>query len=315
MWVVPSDGGKPRELVRDIWGVFGSAWSPDGSRLAVTVNRVDGADIFVVNPDRSGLTQITKGRHSENVSWSPDGKVLAFAWTVDRIDGPTWVAIANPDGTNIHRLGSRPLDGGTQWSPTGGQLGVDTYDHGIYVIDIRTGRVVHRFPSNIFEAEAMAWSPNRRKIVFAASSRLPTGTYREDLYMRDVQHSRARRLVFQDIYADAPAWSPDGKLIAFSGTRFRRCPRRCTAIFVVKPDGTGLRRLTPYSGISTEPAWSQSGDQIAYVGARSNGTRSGFEFFGPASIYVMKRDGTKHRRLHGLPEPDNLGPLTWQPSG
>ncbi len=129
LWVVSSDGGKARELVRNVWGVFGSAWSPDGSRLAVTVSEGCDADIFAVNSNGSRLTRITRGGHSENVSWSPNGKRLAFEWTVDRIDGPTWVDIANADGTNVHRPISKRLDGDTHWSPARDELpGDDTLD-------------------------------------------------------------------------------------------------------------------------------------------------------------------------------------------
>jgi Tol biopolymer transport system component len=313
LWVVSSDGGKPRELIRNVWGVFGSAWSPDGSRLAVTVNEGDGADIFVVNSNGSGLTRITRGGHTENVSWAPNGRLLAFEWTANRIDGATWVDIANTDGTNIHRPTSKRLDGDTHWSPSRGQLTVDDTLDATYVIDLSTRRVVHRFPTNVLDLGG-TWSPDGGHVAFAASSQLPNGTFREDLYVRDVQRSHARRLVFPDLYADAPAWSPNGKLIAFDGTHIH-CARGCEAIFVVRPDGTGLRRLTPYSGESAEPSWSETGDQIAYVGARSAGISAGFESFGRASIYVMHANGTDRRRLVGLPEPDNLGPLSWQPSG
>lgn len=314
LWVVSSDGGRPRELVRNVWGVFGSAWSPDGSRLAVTVNEGDGADIFVVNADGGGLRRATRGGHAENVSWSPNGKLLAFEWTANRIDGATWVDLANTDGTNLRRPTAKRLDGDVHWSSRGDRLTLDaTLDH-TYVIDVGTGRILNRFPTNVLDLGG-TWSSDGGRVAFAASSQLPNGTFREDLYVRNVQRARARRLIFHDLYADAPTWSPDGNLIAFSGTRVRHCARVCEAIFVVRPDGTGLRRLTPYSGENEEPSWSRSGEQIAYVGARSIGIARGFESLGRASIYVMNADGTQRHRLPGLPEPDNLGPLTWQPSG
>jgi Tol biopolymer transport system component len=296
LWVVSSEGGRPRRLVSDVWGIFGSSWSPDGRRLAVTVDIGDnGGDIFVVNSDGTGLKRLTYGGHAENVSWSPDGNSLAFEWTVSRIDGPTWIDIANSDGTHVRKVAAP--DGDVHWSPSGRQLVVSGGIAHTYVVDVRTGRVDQRFPPHTLDD---SWSRDGQRVAFVAGNR-----HRLDLYVSRVNSLLARRFVYQGISVYEPRWSPDGTLIAFSGTYIRRCATgRCEAIFVVRPDGTGLRRITLYQGTNEEPSWSNDGHSIADVGGPTDG---------PLAIYVMNPDGSSRRRIVMSPQPDNLVLLAWQP--
>jgi TolB protein len=306
LWVVSSGGGGRRELVPNTWDAFGCSWSPDGTRLAVTVNNrrdSDLSDIFVVNSDGTGLTQVTHGGHAENVSWSPDGKMLAFEWTANRISGPTWIDVSDTDGSNLHPLFSKRVDGSFHWSSNSERITVDTGKK-TYMIDVATRRVLRTLPSHP-RAAFPTWSPDDQRIAFVASTQLPSGGYREDLYVASLSRQGARRLALPDLYPDAPAWSPDGKRIAFVGNKLRGCRQRaCQAIFVVRPDGAGLHRLTPYStqiGISAALSWSPNGSQIAYTSIRG--------------LYVMNANGTHQERVAGSRQVENRypTPLAWQP--
>ena len=65
-----------------------AAWSPDGSRLIFSDNfcATTEADLFVMNADGSGVTQVTDSPENElSKSWSPRGdKVVADFSTVTR---------------------------------------------------------------------------------------------------------------------------------------------------------------------------------------------------------------------------------------
>jgi hypothetical protein len=73
--VINSDGSNPLDLTRqDNLGVGGdgidgrNAWSPDGTKIVFGAG-----DLYVINPDGSGLTNLTntKGRSEESPSWQP----------------------------------------------------------------------------------------------------------------------------------------------------------------------------------------------------------------------------------------------------
>jgi Tol biopolymer transport system component len=126
LWITRPDGTDPRR-------VFAGAapecarWSPDGTRLAFVNDRnhetegVDGRlEIYLVNPDGGGLTNLTNPLESDyEPVWSPDGTRLAFA----RAGGVSGIFHMQPDGTGIVRLTSGVgIYPKMVWSPDGTQL-------------------------------------------------------------------------------------------------------------------------------------------------------------------------------------------------
>jgi len=108
-------------------------WSPDGSTLvfttydlgirdACTIDPAQSSDLYTVQPDGSGLTQLTHnpagsavirnrtatGPLATQPTWTPDGGAIVF----NMVDGPVWpgyqVWTINPDGSNAAQVGSGP---------------------------------------------------------------------------------------------------------------------------------------------------------------------------------------------------------------
>jgi len=78
--VISADGSQQRQLTNDSFKNRGPSWSPDGKRIAFYSSRSGRYEIWSVNPDGSGLTQLTRtsGNAVWHPVWSPDGKWLAF---------------------------------------------------------------------------------------------------------------------------------------------------------------------------------------------------------------------------------------------
>jgi Tol biopolymer transport system component len=80
LFVISADGSHQRQLTNDSFKNRGPAWSPDGKRITFYSNRGGRYEIWSVNPDGSGLTQLTQisGPGVWFPLWSPDGTRLAF---------------------------------------------------------------------------------------------------------------------------------------------------------------------------------------------------------------------------------------------
>jgi Tol biopolymer transport system component len=108
-------------------------WSPDGTKIAFyryyPFDDHNAADLFVVNADGTGLTQLTGAEQSYEAvpSWSPDGEQIAYNGPAARV----WVM--NSEGMNRRELTHVP-SGNPVWSPEGTQIAYERAD-GIHVMN------------------------------------------------------------------------------------------------------------------------------------------------------------------------------------
>ena len=108
--VMNPDGTGVRSLGRQ---GFNPTWSPDGTRIAFSGSSPTRLDIYVMNADGSGVTNLTGG-HGDVVSyyptWSPDGGRIAYSSSVNNEDVPYSIYVMNADGSGVRLLYPFSLD-------------------------------------------------------------------------------------------------------------------------------------------------------------------------------------------------------------
>jgi TolB protein len=83
-------------------------------------------EIYVVNADGSGLRRLTRMRWSDEFpSWSPDGRMIAFA--SDRPSGGGVIYVMNADGSDLRTLNGRSASDAA-WSPDGRTIALTQHD-------------------------------------------------------------------------------------------------------------------------------------------------------------------------------------------
>lgn len=89
-------------------------------------------DVYSMNPDGSGLRQLTTQNAvaDRDPQWSPDGTKVAFLSDRDEVANPQWagdfvaeIYVMNADGTNARRITNNVFDEyDPTWSPDGRKL-------------------------------------------------------------------------------------------------------------------------------------------------------------------------------------------------
>ncbi|MFI7599330.1 TolB family protein [Actinoplanes sp. NPDC049681] len=275
------DGSGERQITHPSYGYVdrNPDVSPDGRRIAFQREGVDcGPDcsyseVFVVNADGTGLTQLTRNAPDQNCgsgyggfcngspAWSPDGRHIAFSRAsgpvVDDLIENVGIYIMNADGSRMHQLTQRTR------------------------------------PSNGEDTDPQ-WSPNGRTIVFERDNvRDATPADGIALWTVDLVSRREHRLTPWSLRAgDTPDWSPDGRRILFHSNESGP-PDISANLYTIRPDGTGLRQLTFAQGGTVNylgSSYSPDGRKIT-VGRRpeTGGTN--------ADVLVMNANGTRIRNI------------------
>jgi uncharacterized repeat protein (TIGR01451 family) len=114
-----ANGANPTRLTTNPGFDDQPAWSPDGTRIAFSR---DGANVFVMNADGTGQTNLTGGVGTINAqpNWSPDGTRIAFS--SDRA-GTLDIFVMNANGSAPTQVTTDPAsDDQPAWSPDGTRI-------------------------------------------------------------------------------------------------------------------------------------------------------------------------------------------------
>jgi dipeptidyl aminopeptidase/acylaminoacyl peptidase len=241
-------------------------WSPDGRRLAYTVDW-DGSeayDVFLYDFDtgrHTNLTPDTPSAIQPGTCWSPDSSRLAFA---SNETGRFCTYTMAADGSQRQLVLDTPYpDWQAHWSPDGNWLAVvsetEGQDYGTFLAPSRGGpaaeprRITMR--GETICAKDAAWAPDSNELAFASDD---SGRFQIGLY--SLPAGEIRWLTAGDTDYETPAWAPDGKSLACIASQG---PESFVAI-VRRSDG-GIHHYRPEPGVCYNPTFSADGQHVIFV--------------------------------------------------
>ena len=187
-------------------------YSPDGTRLAITVSNPSRA-VWIYDLVRNAPLRLTPPRSQNGAPvWSPDGRYVAF-WS-DR-EGPRVVFIQPVDGPGEARRISGPWEESIPESWSGnGYLALDVFndDTGWDVEAIAFGTdtsIVDVAASTSLEWGG-AFSPDGRWIAYTTDE---PGDYH--VFVQSFPEASQRMQVSVTPGSEEPSWSPDGRVIYY----------------------------------------------------------------------------------------------------
>jgi dipeptidyl aminopeptidase/acylaminoacyl peptidase len=130
IFVIPADGGTPRQITDGDWNHAGPSFSADGKWIAFSSLREKDAEhafrhsqIYAANVETGEIRQITHRNGTNTLPiYSPDGRTIAFI-AADSVDHSAWAEsrlwMMNADGSNPHLVSGtldRPISA-VVWAP------------------------------------------------------------------------------------------------------------------------------------------------------------------------------------------------------
>jgi TolB protein len=251
--------------------------APDGKRAVMIRIVGEREQLFTLNIDGSGETQITRdAADHEDPAWSPDGKKIAF---IRVAGGKKIVTLMNPDGT-----GAEPITPANHsaihpsFTPDGKSILYCTDDDlrppaknesQIYSIDLSTKRVKTLISGGVNTFPVM--SPDGKKIAF----RRIVGDMNSEIFVANADGTNPKNLTNHWSFEGWPAWSPDGKTIAYAGNRGNAGYQ----IFLMDADGSNVRLLAATEGRGTSPKWTPDGQALFFTVCRASQERKGCDIY------------------------------------
>jgi TolB protein len=198
--------------------------SPDGKRIIYASDKSGKWGIYEISSTVRGGREteiVDNGRVNEQPCYSPDGKTIAYAtwkpreanWyiaTMDRktqqekIYGPGVFPKFSPDGKKL--LFQRPRSRAPQW-------------YSIWILNLETESVSEIISNNNWAAVTPNWSPNGKKIIFAAINKSPYSQGQkagDEIYTIWADGTHLIRLT-EDTYQDwNPVWANNGRIFFVS---------------------------------------------------------------------------------------------------
>ena len=244
---------------------YSPAISPDGKWVAFASNRLQNAELYLIDLTDGSLRQLT---HTDELDeympvFSPDGTSIAFA--TERTRGGMMLPPVQASGSDPSRAS-------------------------IYLMDI-DGRNQRPLVDADGADRAPVFSPDGQKIAFESkaptqeAASTPGSTENNDtleIYVIDVDGSNKRQLTHNDVDDGHPTWSPNGRQIAFSSM-----VEDIYQIFIMDAAGGTAKQLTFSNTSHYHPTFSSDGKRIIYVSNAHN----------HYTLWMMNADGTNKTQL------------------
>lgn len=260
------------------------------------------SDIFTVNGDGTGMTNLTRTSAVAEFSpsWAPNGNRIVFAARStgeDNVD----LFLMDADGSGIERLTTDlAYDLTPAWSPDGERIAfVRNLDgnNEVFVVNA-DGSEEHQLTNHPFGDESPAWSPDGTRLVF---QRYEEGVL--SVYSMKSDGTDLIRLT-KDAHDAGPAWSPDGTRIAFTRALGDDSPRN--DIYLMDPDGTRITRLTTDGAPKGNISWFSADMKLGFSVVEA------WESTSPRyQIFVTNGDGTGRMPVTDTPLGFYPEPAIW----
>src|SRR5579872_4647446 len=226
IYVVPLDGGSPRQITHDGSQNDRPRWTPDSNHIVYTSNRTGLSEIWMIDADGNNAKQITAlSTEASGELVSPDGKKILF---LSRVYPDCGAATSFDEGCNRVKLEAEKSSKvkarvyttllnrhWTEWQTNRRQHLMTASIDGSGVMDLTPGS--HDVPPfSLGGPDDYAISPDSSEVAYAMNSDPePAISTNSDIYVVPIAGGETKKITINPAADNSPQYSPDGKYLAY----------------------------------------------------------------------------------------------------
>jgi len=221
LFIMKSDGSEKKQLTITNTSESNPQWINGGKKIAFLGNETGTSQIWSMNPDGGGMTQISDVESGiDGFKFSPDGNKVLFIKSVKSVETASdrYPDLKNASGRVVDDLMYKHWDHWVESVPH--PFVADLSGHKLSNIkDLMEGEPFESPLAPFGGIEQLAWSPDSKTIAY--TSRKKTGkdyavSTNSDIYFYDLESGEVRNMTEGMMGYDInPQFSPDGTMLAW----------------------------------------------------------------------------------------------------
>ena len=265
LWQISIDGNDNRPLYSGLNSIRSPRWSPNGSKLAYISNDTGSQQIHVRWMDDGETAVISQLQQSpSSLSWSPDGKWLAFTMNVKSESESIAEPRDKPLGAKWAKEPITVTSTRYQWDGQG--IMEPAYRH-LFIVPSDGGSARQLTFGEFNHYGSLAWAPDSQKIFFSAhrSQNWELVSDEADIYSVDIITKDLKQISDEVGAERSPSISPNGKMIAYSFEERRPLAYTPNQVAIMDINGNNKRIISKnLDGDADNLQWSDDNRSIFF---------------------------------------------------
>ena len=266
LWRINTSGKNHRPLHSGFKNSYSPRWSPDNTKIAFVSNNSGSTQIHMHWVGSGETTVISQLQESpSSLSWSPDGKWLAFTMNVKGKSTSIVKSRTKPDGASWAK---KPITvTTTRYQYDGRGIVEPSYRH-VFVVPADGGTARQLTNGNFNHYGSLAWSADSKDIFFSAhrSDDWELISGESNLYKITVSNKKLEQITSMPGEERSPSISPNGEVIAFYVKERRPLAYTPSRIAVMNLQSGNMQIISnDLDDDSDNLFWSNDGESIYFA--------------------------------------------------